>query len=57
MVTFFDMLLNPQMSIHILHSLLSIPVIQISPPPHQYSIYKSFPSILHCVLGISFFAL
>lgn len=41
MVTFSDMLLNPQISIHILHSLLSVPAIQISLPPHQYSIYKS----------------
>lgn len=41
MVTFFDMLLNPQISIRILHSLLSVPVIPISPPLHQYSIYES----------------
>lgn len=42
MLTFFDMLLDPQRSIHILHSLFSVPVIQTSPPPHKHSIYKAF---------------
>lgn len=56
MVTFSDMLLNPQISIHILHSLLSVPVIQISPPPHQYSIYKSLHQYF-IALGHFFFTL
>lgn len=54
MVTFFNVFLNPQMTIHTSGSLLSVPVIQISFffSPSVFYLY-TIPSIPHCVLGIS----
>lgn len=48
MVTFSNTFLNPQMSIRISHSFLSVPVIQISFFFffHQHSIYKPFHQYL-----------
>lgn len=46
MVTFSSTFLSPQMSIHISHSLLSVPVIQIFFFFYQHSIYKPFRQYL-----------